>query len=258
MANKSLNELYSQLVEAAYVDDEKSQRYYLSMVETHRHIPVDYLIKRGCLFIPNNDYILHYLGKDAMSYGAGLYDGERCNWTMFVLIPIVDLVGDIVGLVGWDFYNKHRELEEGEKGLPMYKVSSKLTFPREKYFLSDTKLLRDTFDKRVIFVVDGVFDSIALNSRGIPAISLLGSTISPEILYYLRWYKNIYTLQDNDSAGSKMYQRLSKALPRVNRVFQNQTKDIEELLRSEPADGPITTQLLHLVDCPVEDDYYLY
>lgn len=257
MAAKSLNELYQTLLEGVYGDDESSQRYYLSMVEDHRKIPVDYLIKRGAIFVPNNDYIRHYLGSDADTYGAGLYDGEYCNWALFVMFPIRDLVGDIVGIAGWDAQNKNKELTEGAVGLPMYKVSSKNVFRRDRHFLSDIELLRSQFDKRVIFVVDGVFDSVALNYRGIPAISLLGSTVSPEILYFLRWYRHVYTVQDNDAAGNELYWRLKRSLPSVHRVFQNKTKDIEELLRSDGVDGPITQQLLKLLDGDVRDDTYL-
>ncbi len=257
MAAKTLNELYNRLVDAVYEDDTKSQCYYLSMIESHRHIPVDYLMRRGALFIPNNEYIRHYLGSDANTYGAGLYDGDYCQWALFMLLPITDLVGDVVGLVGWDAQNKNKELTEGQLGLPMYKVSSKLVFPREKYFLTDVDLLKRQFDKRAIFIVDGVFDSVALNYRGIPAISLLGSMVSKEVLYFLRWYKHVYTIQDNDEAGTKLYLRLKKALPRVCRVFQNRTKDIEELLRGDGEDGPVTKQLKAIVEEGPSYDVYL-
>lgn len=257
MAATSLNELYNRLVDGVYSDDEKSQRYYLSMIESHRKIPVDYLMQRGAVFVPNNDYIRHYLGADADAYGAGLYDGAYCQWALFMLLPIMDLVGDVVGLVGWDAQNKNKEITEGQLGLPMYKVSSKLVFPKEKYFLSDVDLLRQQFDKRAIFIVDGVFDSVALNYRGIPAISLLGSMVSKEVLYFLRWYKHVYTIQDNDAAGNQLYWRLKKALPRVCRVFQNKTKDVEELLRTDGKDGPLTKQLHAVLEEGPTFDVYL-
>lgn len=257
MASKTLNELYTTLLESVYADDLRSQRYYLSMVEDLRKISVDYLIDRGGMFIPNNDYIRHYLGADASTWGAGLYEGEYCPWALFVIFPIMDLVGDVVGIAGWDAQNKNKELTEGAVGLPMYKVSSKNVFSKEKYFLTDVGLLRSQFDKRAVFIVDGVFDSISLNYRGIPTVSLLGSMVSPEVLYFLRWYKHVYTIQDNDAAGNSLYLRLKRALPSVHRVFQNKTKDIEELLRSDGIDGPITRQIRGiLVDTP-RDDVYL-
>lgn len=260
MAAKTLNELYQKLLNDVYEDDLQSQQYYLSMIESHRQISTSYLMERGGIFVPNNEYIQHYLGNEAQTYGAGLYEGTWCQWTLFAIFPIMDLMGDVVGLVGWDAQNKYKEVSEGEKGLPMYKVSSKGVFAKEKFFFSDVDLLRRQFESRTIFIVDGVFDSIALNYRGIPAISLLGSLVSPEVLFFLRWYKRVYTLQDNDDTGNSLYYRLKRALPQVSRVFQSKTKDIEELLRGDGLDGPITTQLKNIVSqgsVGRTDDIYL-
>lgn len=243
MARLTFHDAYTKLVTAVYEDDIESQQYYLSIVEEHRHIPVSYLLQRGCMFIPNNEYIRHYLGNEVDQFGLELYNGERCLWTLYVVLPVTDLSGDVLGLVGWDALHKYQEQEEGQTGLSMYKVSSKNIFKKEKFFLTDSNLLRQTFDSRTVFITDGVFDSVALNYRGIPALALLGSTFSPEILYFLRWYKKIYICADNDSAGSKLYNTLRRSAKGVYRVFQNKTKDIEELLRTDGVDGPITQQL---------------
>lgn len=248
MAGKSLHELYMRFVSDAYEDDMSAQRYYLSMIEEERKIPVEYLISRGMTFVPNNDYIRHYLGNDANTYGAELYIEDRCMWALYALIPVMDLSEDVVGLVGWDAQHKYQELVEGATGLPMYRVSSKNVFARERYFLADVPLLKQCFDQRVLFIVDGVFDSVSLNYRGLPAISLLGSTFSREVLYFLRWYKSIYVLCDNDAAGNSLLSKLRKSLPAVYRVSQNKEKDIEKLLRSDGADGPITQQLKEIID----------
>ena len=257
MAKKTLHELYTRLVSEVYEDDIESQRYYLSVIETQRNISVDYLLERGFLFIPNNDYIRHYLGADCLTFGSELYAGESCIWTLFATIPIMDLSQDVVGLVGWDALNKYKESQGESLGLPMYKVSSKHVFPRDKYFLTDVPLLKRTFAHRTIFITDGVFDSVALNYRKIPAIALLGSTFSPEILYFLRWYKHIYVCADNDSAGLKLYNRLRTALPGVHRVVQGKSKDIEELLRGEDVNGSVTKQLLSALGNPVGADIIL-
>lgn len=243
MGRVTLNEAYTELTSRVYEDDLSSQRYYLSLIEEQRNISVEYLINRGCLFIPNNDYIHHYIGAQADSYWLEMYRDNQCIWTLYVTIPIQDLAGDVVGLVGWDVQNKFKQISEGDQGLPMYRTASKHVFAKEKYFLTDVELLRDTFEQRTIFVVDGVFDSIALNYRGIPAIALLGSMFSREVLYFLRWFSRVFVVTDNDDAGVKLYQRLRGALPNVYRVTQNKGKDIEELVRKEAVDGPITAQL---------------
>lgn len=257
MALVTLNELYGRLVEQVYTDDLQSQQHYLSLVSDMRKIPIDYLLSRGTLFVPNNEYIHHYLGSDADAWGPGLYEGDFCPWTLFVILPIQDLVEDTVGIVGWDVQNKFKAMEENLEGLPMYKVSSKLTFKRENYFLTDVSVLRKEFDSRAIFIVDGVFDSVSLNWRGLPAISLLGSSVSPDVLYFLRWYKEVYVIRDNDDAGTKLYNRLHRALPRVHQVFQSKCKDIEEALRPDGMEGPLTQQLWEIIRTKPCDNVFL-
>lgn len=254
---QTLNDLYFELVSKIIEDDTQSQMYYLSVIEDQRKIPVSYLLQRGIIFIPNNDYIKHYLGQSAYTWGTGFYYNDVCQWTLFATIPIQDLTGSTVGLVGWDAQNKYLEASGQETGLPMYRVSPSSVFPREKYFLSDVELLKSTFSSSTIFITDGVFDSIALNYRGIPAIALLGSSFSREVLYFLNWYRYVYVIADNDKAGASLYYRLKKSLPHVYLVSQNKTKDIEELLRSDGKDGPITKQFLSLLENPKPYDIVL-
>lgn len=256
MAGK-LHELYTELWEKVVEEDLETQRYYLGMVEEHRKISVDYLLQLGAMFIPNNEYIHHHLGDKVHSSNCGLYYQESCPWTLFVLIPIRDLSGEVVGLVGWDAYNKYKEMSEGAQGLVSYKVSAKSVFSREKFFLADIDVLKNEFDKGAIFVTDGVFDTVALNYRGLPSIALLGSSFSPEVLYFLSWYSHIYVCADNDRAGLALYSKLSKALRGVHRVVQARTKDMEELLRYDGTDGPITSQLRALINNPINGDLIL-
>lgn len=251
----SLDQLYMELYTRVVEDDIASQEYYLSMVAEQRKIPVDYLLQLGALFIPNNDYITHYLGERALQSSAGLYCNGSCPWTLFVLLPVRNLAGEVKGLVGWDAYNKYKEVSEGAQGLVSYRVSAKSVFERERYFLSDIDCLKRNYSKRVVFVTDGVFDTVALNYRDVPSIALLGSSFSREIIFFLNWYSHVYVCTDNDAAGVNLHRKLSKSLPNVHRVMQNKVKDIEEFLRDDGVDGPKTKQLLELVEHPIDGDY---
>lgn len=253
----SLHELYTELYNKVMDDDIDSQLYYLSAVEDQRKISVEYLLSLGILFIPNNEYIFYYLGDKVYNSNSGLYYGDKCPWTLFVTIPIRDISGTIVGIVGWDAYNKYKELEEGAVGLSTYRVSPSSVFKRESYFLTDVNCLKANFDKGVVFVTDGVFDTISLCYRGIPSVALLGSSFSKEILYFLSWYKHIYVCADNDTAGLKLYQRLKKSISGVHRVIQATAKDIEEALRDDGIDGPKTTMLRNTVNSPIGTDLYI-
>ena len=134
----------------------------------------------------------------------------------------------------------------------MYKVSSSEVFDRSKYFLTDVNLLKELFSKRVIFVVDGVFDSMNLNRLGVPAISALGSYVSQSLLYFLRWFKFVYVVHDNDPAGMALTKRLQRSLPSVFPVSQTLCKDIDEFIRTSKEHEEAAKQFFsNLVEHPV-------
>lgn len=239
----SIDEFYQELFERVVTEDLGAQQYYLSMVEEQRHIPASWLLEQGIIFIPNNDYISYHMGQEALNPKYGMYLNGIALWNLFVLIPIRDLVGRVVGFVGWDAENKRRQLE-GEEGLNMYKVSNKYVFQKDNHFLCIPSQLKDSFKKtRAVFVVDGVFDCLALAYHGLPVVGLLGSSISPVIGHYLRWYDRIFVVKDNDEAGSKMYQRLKSKAPKALTVSQSKTKDIEELLRDNKVSEVVCAEL---------------
>lgn len=251
---KTFHTIYSNLLNKIYQDDLQSQRYYLQFVADNRKIPIEYLLKRRVIFVPNNDYLHYYGGDEILNSNYDLYYERSCKWVHFLLIPIQDLSQNIVGVVGWDINHKARA-EDGEKGLEMYRTSNKFVMNKSHYFLTDTKLIESTFDKSVIFVVDGVFDSISLNSIGIPAISLLGSNTSTTLYYFLRWYSYVYVIPDNDIAGFNLLKRLKQAVPNVYGIYQPKAKDIDELLKLQP--DTTKKQLLSLISEPIPEGVYL-
>lgn len=237
-----------------YQEDLSSQQYYLQFVADNRQIPIEYLLKRKVVFVPNNDYLHYYGGDEILNPNYDIYYDRHCKWTHFLLIPIQDLSQNIVGVVGWDINHKARA-EDGEKGLEMYRTSNKIVMNKAHHFLTDVTLIENTFHKSVLFVVDGVFDSISLNSIGIPAIALLGSNTSTTLYYFLRWYSYVYVIPDNDVAGYSLLKTLKQAVPNVYGVYQPKTKDIDELLKLQP--NTTKKQLLSLIREPIPGDVYL-
>ena len=219
------------LISKIYADDEESQEYYLNYVSSARKVPVSYLKSIGAFFVPNNDYIYYYGGKEATDINFDIYYSGVCMWTHFLIIPIKTFSGVIVGFVGWDMNNSLKK-EQGAVDLPTYRTSGKRVFDKNSYFLMDAEVIHRNFSKSTIFIVDGVFDAISLNYRGIPTISLLGSYPSSIQLYMLHWFKHIYVISDNDVAGYKMYVRIKTAIPRTVRIMQAKTKDIDDFLKS--------------------------
>lgn len=250
----SFNEVYSKFIYDVWQTDYTSQEYYLGYIASFRKIPLNYLRKIGAIFIPNNNYIFHYLGSTAYKPDYDLYNNEHCLWTHFLIIPIYNFSYEVVGLVGWDVNHKVRE-QQGEKNLSMYKISNKYVFNKINYFLTDIELLKNSFSTHTLFVVDGVFDSISLNSLGFPCISLLGSMVSTTILFFLNWYQYIYVLSDNDSAGVSLYNKLKLSVPNTFRVLQSKAKDIDDLIKMDKE--KVVSQLSNLIANPIKGSVYL-
>lgn len=227
------SEVADSLIERIYSEDRKSQDYYLQPIAEMRKIPLEYLHKIGAFFVPNNEYIQYYGGTETLRREYDFYLNGYCSWTHFLMIPIKNLSGRIHGFVGWDVNNYVKRLN-GAIDLPTYKTSNKFVFNKNHFFLTDTEVLRANFKHSTIFVVDGVFDAISLNCRGIPAVGLLGSSVSPLHYYFLHWFSHIYVVTDNDDAGLKLYRKIHYGIPRTIRMMQAKTKDIDDFFKVYP------------------------
>jgi hypothetical protein len=65
---------------------------------------------------------------------------------------------------------------------------------------------------------------------GIPALSILPSSISDDIKRILSVFKVLYVVVDNDEAGTKLYKEMSSIFPFVYRVTipPEHAKDLDE------------------------------
>jgi len=76
----------------------------------------------------------------------------------------------------------------------------------------------------IVYVVDGIWDSITLNFLGFPCISLMGSRVSEYISKILALYKRLILVADNDKAGVDLFIDLSKSLFKIE--FANYSKTV--------------------------------
>lgn len=255
--NEVVDRAYRELLDSVYSQDFDTQYEWLQVLVSSRNISAEYLMKRGCMFIPNGEYVRYHIGQLADNELSGFYFNSQSIWQLCYIFPVTSLAGKIAGIVGWDAYNKYR-VEKGEElGLPMYKVSNKGIFNRDAYFMTDVDLVKGQFcsgGPKVIFVVDGVFDGVSLCEKGVPTICLLGSTVSREVLYFLSFFDYVYVLHDNDEAGVQLYKKLKRVQRNVFAVRQPYAKDIEEYLR---IDASAKDKLLELVEHPIKSDIRL-
>lgn len=255
--NGAVDSAYKALMNSVYENDLEEQLSFMSVIAKARNISEEYLLRRGGMFIPNAEYVRYHLGPAADNDMAGFYRQLQPIWQLYYIFPITNLVGDIVGIVGWDAYGKYT-VEKGEAlSLPLYKVSGADIFNRNAYFMSDYELIKKKFmtdGPRVVFVVDGVFDGISLSEKDVPTICLMGSAISREVIFFLKFYDIVYVVHDNDDAGVRLLKTLKRVLNNVYAVTQTVAKDIEEGLRK---DTSLLSGLKVLCDNPIKDSIRL-
>jgi len=85
-----------------------------------------------------------------------------------------------------------------------------------------------------VVVTEGVFDWLALRAWSVPALSLVGTHASPDVLDALTRFEQVYLALDGDGAGREataaLVARLPSALP-LELPLGNGIKDVADLAR---------------------------
>lgn len=191
-------------------------------------------------FLPLNDQVV-----DAFSDGR-------------IIIPIKDQAGNIVGYTA-------RKIQSGNSNAPL--VSAKYLnskgLQKGKYFFNfndaRTKLKNSNNDtQRKLYIVEGLMDAVRLSSLGIPAVALMGTSLSEDQVSILSNLSDTFVhndlhltfclFLDSDSAGRKAASRVSRQLLTIPTAAvllidpsgglisaenEPQFKDPDELLRKE-------------------------
>lgn len=91
---------------------------------------------------------------------------------------------------------------------------------------------------RAVYLVEGVFDWLALRSWGLPALALVGTHARPEAIKALGRFERIYLALDGDEAGRVAAAGLMQALGgRATMVALPEVKDVAELAPSRDGRG---------------------
>lgn len=107
------------------------------------------------------------------------------------IVPVKDMLGNVIALIGW-YPDDRKYITTPSK----YFDRSSLFFGLEQ--LSETGIYKE------YFLVEGIFDCIALRSYGFPAIAQMGVEMSrkKEVLYKL--FKRLVAIPDNDKVGNRV------------------------------------------------------
>lgn len=106
------------------------------------------------------------------------------------IVPIRDITGEVTAWVGW--YPDNRK----------YVTTPTYGFSKNAQFFN-VECYRDCWEKQdgVIFLVEGIFDTLALRSLGFAALGNMGIELSPTKADMLLRYKKVIAINDNDIVG---------------------------------------------------------
>ena len=217
-------------------EDLEAQEFYIKKVcEGVRGSSSELLLEAGAFFVPNNNYMRLFFGREIEDAYYDCYDGDgECKWNNCLVMPVTNLVGKIVGLAGFNPINYLKAKETLDWSITYYSYSHRSLFDKSKYLFCLPGVYQEALKDGYICVLDGFFDTVSATQHGFHAAGLLGSVISQEIAAQLRFFNKVIVLFDNDEAGLKVVRDLKKYNPHNTYTFlQGKAKDADEILKSE-------------------------
>lgn len=117
------------------------------------------------------------------------------------VLPIRDIQGKVIAMVGWSEYG----------GPKKYITTSTVGFSRDASFFNyDCYRLSHEKYGGLVYLVEGIFDTISLKSIGLPVIGNQGLEMSSIKKEMLKRFKKVVAIPDNDRAGMSVNPYLNK------------------------------------------------
>lgn len=232
-------------------EDRKSQEHFLTVIVSDRYSEfqnspvnhsemirktVNYLLDLKCFFVPNNDYMTYYFGREVVDNSVDCYNrAGMCKWLGYLVFPIRGALGNLEGFTGYNPLNRTISYDNKINGTdevvpPKYEISSSRVFDKNTHLLIPNgykKMLEDDY----AIIVDGVFDGISIGAQNYNSVVVLGSYLNDKLLFPLSLVSKIFVPFDNDEAGLRLFKTIKKVLPRAVAVNQNITKDIDNYFK---------------------------
>lgn len=150
------------------------------------------------------------------------------------VVPIRDIGGNVIALVGWH-----------PKGGPRkYVTTPTLGFSRDASFFNlDCYQMAWEKYNGLVYVVEGIFDTISLRSLGLPALGNMGLEMSTIKTQILSRFGKVIAIHDNDKAGrgvDPMLNAISGKKPSLVWAIENENvfvrlpdevKDIDDFIK---------------------------
>lgn len=118
------------------------------------------------------------------------------------IVPIRDIADNLVALVGYiPDYQPKKYLTSSS---PFFSKACQLFNFRQAYELSWAQ-----YDG-LLFVVEGIFDTLSMRSIGLPCVGVMGSSLEKDKGELLKFFKKVICIPDDDATGKKALNRYSR------------------------------------------------
>lgn len=113
------------------------------------------------------------------------------------IVPVRTVNGDLCTLIGY-YPDKKKYIT---LPMPMFSKSAMFLGFSEAYEMSWSEY------NGLVFVVEGVFDCLSMQSVGLPCVATMGSTVSDVKAELLKLFRKVIAIPDNDKVGRKALNR---------------------------------------------------
>ena len=222
-------------IKKIYRDDYDSQKYYLQTIcNDVRNLPLGAVLAVNAIFIPNDDYIVNFFGAESLDAKYNFYDKYgQCLWTNKLMLPITNVVEEIVGFVAFDPFRYLEMHETGNALLNYYSYSTKDVIRKGDYLFCTPGTYKKAYRDGYLIVADGVFDTLSVSFYGYNTAAMLGSIVTDQLSAQLRLIDRIIVLMDNDEAGLELYTKIAQRHPNAIYLKQGKTKDADDIIKTK-------------------------
>lgn len=146
-----------------------------------------------------------YLRERGISWATAISLGLRYDpFQRRILFPVKNGSGQFAGFTGRRTESAFATTDDGpveRNGNPYIKVRDYFGLRKREFLLGEHRI-RTRTERRVVVLVEGLFDYAGLTEMGVRnVIALLGSALTPEKAEKLTRYDGVILFTDNDAAG---------------------------------------------------------
>lgn len=171
-----------------------------------------------CFFI-DEDFEYAELPDEFKPESLGLCRGRNIIYAGRLVYPVKDVDGNVMGLCGWDKFDKPKYLDSKNNG---YKAKDTTLYGMEN--------LREYYSSnRSVFLFEGIPCCNYARSKGHQALSSLGSNLTTYVVQILkRFGPRLIVVPDSDEAGHKFAMQVRRYLPEATVLNCRLDKDLDD------------------------------